>query len=319
MGLPARRQSSNPCPPSSRRLALNARAIGLQRQFWAGLLAGLLAGCTQQLAAPIAPATSPSPPPPLRYDVHTLPDSNVYTLTIPREGNYELGIALASSLTPLTELVSENGAIAGINGGYFDPQNAKTTSFITSRGKLVGDPRLNPRLIGNPKLKPYLKAILNRSEFRHYRCNDGVRYAITFYDAPIPPSCELRDAIGAGPQLLPVLTDETEGFVTKRDGQVVRDAIGVYQKNARTAIAITERGDVLWAMVSQTANGQGMTLPELAEFLKSQGAIAALNLDGGSSSSFVYEGKAHFGRRDREGNFPQRAILSAVVLLAPNR
>lgn len=169
----------------------------------------------------------------------------------------------------------------------------------------------------NPDLQSYLKQILNRSEWRQYQCQDGIRYAIAFHQDPMPSGCQLVNSVGGGPRLFPDLTAETEAFVTYQNGQIVRDALGLNRRNARTAIAITSEGDLIWVMVAQKPekpNDSGMTLPELADFLKSLGVREALNLDGGSSSSFYYQGTTFYGKVDREGKIVKRPVKSALVL-----
>jgi exopolysaccharide biosynthesis protein len=258
----------------------------------------------------------------LRYKTDSLPASQVYTLTIPAHSPYRVSVALSETVSSLKEFAqapsSPRGkAIAVINGGYFDPSNRQTTSYVVQNGKIIGDPRQNKRLIANVKLKPYLSAILNRSEFRIYHCDQATKYAITAHNAPIPAHCQLRDAIAAGPQLLPTLTAESEAFVSKKSGQITRDAIGVYQANARSAIALTAQGDLIWAIAAQTAPGRGLSLPEMAKFLKSLGAVQALNLDGGSSSSLYYQGTTHFGKLDEQGQKVQRPVKSALIARSP--
>lgn len=293
------------------------RTAKIQRYWLSCLIAMLSMGC--QSVSPLPPSPTPSP---LLYKTYSLPTSQVYTLTIPVQSQYHVSVALSATVSSLKEFAqaassSRAKAIALINGGYFDPSNAQTTSFIVQDGKITGDPRTNDRLVGNPKLKPYLPAILNRSEFRIYQCHSTPRYAITPHAAPIPTDCQLQDAIAAGPQLLPNLTDESEAFVSREKGQIIRDAIGVYQTNARSAIALTAQGDLIWAIAAQTSPGNGLSLPEMAKFLKSLGAVQALNLDGGSSTSLYYQGTTHFGKLDAQGQPIQRPIKSALILRSP--
>ncbi|NJM68372.1 MAG: phosphodiester glycosidase family protein [Acaryochloris sp. RU_4_1] len=205
--------------------------------------------------------------------------------------------------------------IAVLNAGYFDPVNQQTTSHIQINGQVQANPQQNARLMENPDLQAYLPKILNRSEFRQYQCGQTVRYAITPHQHPLPPNCQLRYALGAGPQLLPKLTLQAEGFTDTVNGQVIRDAIGSNQPNARSAIALTQNGDILWVMVEQQSSAQpGLSLPALANFLKQQGAKTALNLDGGSSSALAYQGKVYTGQADPSGQSRVRPVKSVLIL-----
>jgi hypothetical protein len=118
----------------------------------------------------------------------------------------------------------------------------------------------------------------------------GIRkYAITLHNEPMPEGCQLTDALGGGPRLLPEITAEAEGFFKQEGGQISRDPLGIQQANARTALGLTREGDLLWVMAAQKSRSSGvsgLSLPALAKFLKTLGVEEAINLDGGSSSSF---------------------------------
>lgn len=177
----------------------------------------------------------------------------------------------------------------------------------------MADPRQNERLTDNPALAPYLPQIFNRSELRRYHCGTRFQYAIARRQHPMPTGCQLLDALGGGPQLLPAMTPAVEGFWDANTG---RDPIGITTPNARTAVGIRANGDLLWVMAAQKprAAASGLSLAELADFLRSQGAITALNLDGGTSTAFYYHGKAIYGKLDPEGNPIARPVKSVLLL-----
>jgi hypothetical protein len=91
---------------------------------------------------------------------------------------------------------------------------------------------------------------------------------------------DVTEGIGAGPRLI-------------RDGRIVfsveeakaegfTEAKILSQSNARSALGITESGELLMVTVP------GAKMVELAEVMKSLGAVEAMNLDGGASSGLVY-------------------------------
>jgi Phosphodiester glycosidase len=207
-------------------------------------------------------------------------------------------------------------AIAVLNAGFFDPINQKTTSRVVIHRREVVSPQNNERLMDNPKLSSYLKAILNRSEFRQYLCRTESRYGIATRSTPNPAGCEIENVIAGGPQLLPSSTDQQEGFTDYQNGVLIRDAVGSVQRNARTAVGITAQGGIVWVMIAQKHNlpDSGMTLAELASYLKSLGAKQALNLDGGSSSSMYVRGQAYYGKLGEDGQFIPRPVKSTLVL-----
>jgi hypothetical protein len=253
----------------------------------------------------------------LQYRVMTLPQSTVYVLVVPSQSEFVVVPAVAQSVETVEQFAQRSRAIAAINAGFFDPQNQKSTSYVTVQGRQIADPKLNDRLVNNLDLAPYLPKIFNRSEFRHYRCKGTTWYDIALHSDPPPQDCELVDAIGGGPQLLPQYTARQEGFFDEANGVVIRDSLGSQQRNARSAIGIDSQGNIVLVMVAQNpadpANA-GMSLPELADFLQKLKVEKALNLDGGSSTAFYHQGKSFSGKVDEAGNDVQRPVKSVLLV-----
>ncbi|GAA6618582.1 phosphodiester glycosidase family protein [Scytonema sp. NUACC26] len=301
----------------------------------------------------------------IRYERRILNQSDAHIIFVPSQSNFLVTPAISQNLETIEKFAQKNQAIAIVNGGFFDPNNQKTTSNIIIQGKLVANPRENERLVKNPDLKSYLNQIFNRIEFRRYICNKSLktsqfknlhlslverasspfiqeggrgrpphkinnlflgnplaensktnniaRYDIAFHNDPLPTGCLLVDALGGGPKLLPNLTLVQEGFV---DEAKSRDALGSTQLNARSAVGITHDGSIILVMISQKpkVSPSGISLPALADFMKSLGAEKAMNLDGGSSSSLYYNGKTFFGKVDLEGNSVKRPIKSVLLV-----
>lgn len=250
----------------------------------------------------------------IKYEQLNLPNSIVHILKIPSGNQFVVTPALSSRLNTVEEFAKQHQAVAIINAGFFDPVNQKTTSIIFQQGKLTANPKDNERLVNNPDLKPYLNKILNRAEFRRYLCDQTVRYSITLHSEPLQVGCQLVDAVGGGPQLLPELTSVQEGFV---DHANRRDALGSTKPNARTAIGITDDDTIVLVMVAQKPDisaNSGMSLPELARFMKTFGVEKAMNLDGGSSSSLYYDRKTFYGKVDSKGNLIKRPVKSVLIV-----
>ncbi|MBE8986914.1 phosphodiester glycosidase family protein [Nostoc sp. LEGE 12450] len=264
-------------------------------------------------STPLISTVASSPPKTIRYFERTLPQGIAHILLIPANSKFLVTPALSQKVATVEEFAQKHRAVAILNAGFFDPANQKTTSYVVIQGKVVADPKENDRLVNNPNLKSYLSQIFNRTEFRRYSCGQTVRYDIVLHSASQPASCQLVDAIGAGPSLLPELTLEKEGFV---DNANKRDALGSKQPNARTAVGITRDGSVVLVMVAQkpSASANGISLPALANFMKTLGADKAMNLDGGSSSSLYYNGKAFYGKVDLEGNPIKRPVKSVLLV-----
>jgi hypothetical protein len=211
-----------------------------------------------------------------------------------------------------------------LNGGFFDPVNGQPISHLFQSGSWVGNPAKNKRLVGNPRLQNYLPQIMNRTEFRTYECSPlngeqrikQLQYDIALHQAPIPGNCHLMAALGAGPSLLPLLSDQPEGFTAyDPQGKKIRDAIGIEAKNARSAVGITKNGDVIFVLASQMPGKRGMSLPAVAEFMKQKGAVTAMALDGGSSSALWMDGKTTYGKLDASGTLVKRPVKSVLMVL----
>ena len=253
----------------------------------------------------------------VRYNTIERSQYTIYAVTIPHDSNY-IVVPEIGQLKPISEFAQQDNVVAAINGGYFDPVNQKTTSFIVRDSQIVADPRFNERLVDNPDLKPYLSKIFNRAEFRRYSCGQKTRYDIQPHFSPIPFNCTLKASLGGGPNLLPEDSSVAEGFIAYKDGEKIRDAIGSEGLNARSAVGITEKGDVILVMVAQQPEqplNSGISLPELADVLSELDAVKAMNLDGGSSASVYYNGQAVYGRVDKEGNKIQRPIKSVLSVI----
>jgi Phosphodiester glycosidase len=268
-----------------------------------------LCGCQPAIVKPMMTVQAkPS------YRVYPSFDATIHTLWIPLVSGAVVLPVTGSRVMDVDKFAQQQQAIAVLNGGFFDPINQRSTSYVTIAGKVVEDPHTNLRLMTNADLKSFLPQILNRSEFRQYQCGGQQRFDIALKKDPVPQNCQLWNALGAGPQLLPTQTAEKEGFWLERHGQVLRDPLGLQQRNARSAIGITKKGELVWAMVAQKSAAGGLTLPELAQFLRSLGVEKALNLDGGTSSTFYYQGKTIYGKVDANGQPTGRPVKSVLIL-----
>jgi hypothetical protein len=303
--------------------------------FCVGVLLAIVPRATQSFnAAPTAPVaplsaalTEASPlsvqaPPALQttqtieYQTYTLPKGVAHVVRVPT-AQFVVTPAVAAGVEPLAQFAQATGAVAGVNGGFFDPVNQQTTSHVVLQGEQVADPTQNDRLMTNPDMIPYLDRILNRSEFRQYQCGQEIEYAITAHLAPTPDGCQLTASLGAGPQLLPQFALTEEAFAEIVNGEFVRDAIGSRFPNARTAIGITDAREILLVMVAQLSESptdSGISLPDLADFMGTLGAVAAMNLDGGSSSALYYQGQTYYGRVNADGDRIERPVKSVLLV-----
>ncbi len=142
-----------------------------------------------------------------------------------------------------------------------------------------------------------------RSRLGGLRPGDSVTISYTLDPAPL----FVREAISAGPLLL-------------HDGQIVLDTKTekfseefAQAKAARSVLALTESGDLLFVVILKDRRSVGANLRTLTLLMQSLGAHSALALDGGSSSTLLF----------RQGATVQtiggRRPIAAGVALVPKR
>lgn len=127
---------------------------------------------------------------------------------------------------------------------------------------------------------------------------------------------DVLHVLGGGPRLLRngrvYITEHTEKF--KKDitvGRAARSAVGITQ-NGKILLVVVDgkpRRNSPWSK-SQKPQSRGVTLEELAKFMKSIGAIDAFNLDGGGSSAMVINGNV--ANRPVDGN--QKRVSNSLLI-----
>lgn len=230
--------------------------------------------------------------PSTKNDVEIKNYNGIYVFKIPQEHIKNISPHITKFLTYNKSVFDETGAEIVVNGGYFDPKNKSTTSYVIIDKKIVLDPNTNQSLMNNQALKPHLDAIMDRTEFRVLDCKGKQKYDIRKHSEPPfglkKTSCKIVHAIQAGPEIYPVLRLEDEYFVEYKDGKLVRDSISSMKKCARTAIGIKDND--VYLIIATTAHT--MTLPQLAQFCKELKLTKAMNFDGGGSTSIDFRGNS---------------------------
>ena len=118
---------------------------------------------------------------------------------------------------------------------------------------------------------------------------------------------DFPDAVSAGP----VLIQNSSIRVTSEEELFFGTSIP--KIHPRTAVGYTKDGELLLVVVDgRQQQSRGVNLNELAEIMKSLGAVEALNLDGGASSSMVVNGVL---LNKPAGGKVQRAVMSAISVI----
>lgn len=121
----------------------------------------------------------------------------------------------------------------------------------------------------------------------------------------LDPDLSLRDAVGGGPRLLRegMLVDELQAEGISKEFAETRHPRTAFGYNAEKCFLVTVDG-------RQKGYSVGMTLRELALFLRELGATEALNLDGGGSTTMWVQGAV----RNRPSDGRVRPIGNALLV-----
>ena len=185
-----------------------------------------------------------------------------------------------------SEVHARSESILTINGGFFDPQNKKTVSFVTTDGQTSADPLFNENLFTDALLRKNIDKILNRSEFRTLECFNGYKFEITQHNSPIDFECQLLNSIQAGPLVYPQLQTEEEFFIVKdANGNIIRESASVTLKTARTIIGLKDKEIHILIFT----DNHPVTLEEVSKYCEELELDRAMALDGGSSTSLNYK------------------------------
>lgn len=181
----------------------------------------------------------------------------------------------------LDEIVKDNGAIGGVNGGIYVSTLNKggyPMGVVVSKGEIVWN---SPNGVGyyligfdnNNILKILSLSGLNKEGVEKLVKDEGLRDAVTFQEEA---------------------SDANNHFVKLIINGEKRESNGLGSgANPRTAIGQKADGTVLFLVTDgRGASGHlGATASDLIEVMEKYGAVNAANLDGGSSSTMYYQDK----------------------------
>lgn len=170
-------------------------------------------------------------------------------------------------------------------GKTYSPIQANELIFTIQQNKVTQiSPGTAPGSINIP-IPPngYLLALRGQTELS---ASIPIGTTLTLQRQLTPPELDnYPQIVAAGPLLV-------------QQGKIVLDAKGENfspafgrENAARSAIASTPLGNIILVAVHDRAGGKGPTLAEMAQLLQQMGAVDALNLDGGSSTSLYLGGQ----------------------------
>jgi hypothetical protein len=137
----------------------------------------------------------------------------------------------------------------------------------------------------------------------HAKAGASLKIDLALATANPLPGCNVLDMIGGGPQLV------SEGRV-----HLTKEWLHEKERHPRTAFAITSRGKFLLVTLDGRQPGSaGMRVDELAEELLKLGAVEAINLDGGGSTTLVTKNHVRNLPSDRAG---ERPVSDAILVFS---
>lgn len=211
----------------------------------------------------------------------------------------KLAFAYNKDLDYTSQMAKKQGAIAAINGSFFDMQYFNPICYLRIDGENVGE--------NTNKNTPYRK---------YYQ------YGTFVLDDNGMPKILKTDSLRVWENSLPYQNIMTAGPLLIQSGkeQPMRDdRTFVTHRHNRTAIGIKPDGTVLMIAVDgRHAKAQGMTLVQLIKTLKWLGCVDALNMDGGGSTTCYIKGRGVVNYPSDNNAFDhkgERKVSNAILLM----
>ena len=218
-------------------------------------------------------------------------DSNIYVADVTVSDASDLKTALANNtygrnITDTTsDMAANNNAILAINGDYY---GARQSGYVIRNGKLYRDTSGNRDALviqKNGEFKFVSESETSASEL----LQDGALQAFSF-----------------GPVLL------NNGDISVGENDEVGMAMA---SNPRTAIGYLGNNHYVFVVSDgRTSESAGLSLYELASFMKELGVKDAYNLDGGGSSTMVFKGEIINNPTTSGRSGEERAVSDIVYI-----
>ena len=218
-------------------------------------------------------------------------DSNIYVADVTVSDASDLKTALANNtygrnITDTTsDMAANNNAVLAINGDYY---GARQSGYVIRNGKLYRDTSGNRDALviqKNGEFKFVSESETSASEL----LQDGALQTFSF-----------------GPVLL------NNGEISVGENDEVGMAMA---SNPRTAIGYLGNNHYVFVVSDgRTSESAGLSLYELASFMKELGVKDAYNLDGGGSSTMVFKGEIINNPTTSGRSGEERAVSDIVYI-----
>lgn len=181
----------------------------------------------------------------------------------------KVGVTVSDKMRETSRMASEQGAIAAINGSYFDMKRGNSVCFLKVDRQVVDTTTLGEfarRVTGAVSIRKGKMKIIswNRQIEKQYKGKKGI-------------------VLASGPLML-------------KDGRYCDWSLCekdfIRTKHPRSAVALTKDGKILFITVDGRfpKYARGVSIPELAHLIRILGGKDAINLDGGGSTTLWLSG-----------------------------
>lgn len=222
-------------------------------------------------------------------------DSSIYVADVTVSDVSDLKTALAQNtygrnITEQTSsIASDNQAVLAINGDYY---GARQSGYVIRNGQLYRDSSSGKEAA----------AILTNGDFQFI--TEGETSADTLLQNGA------WQVFSFGPVLL------KEGNISVSENEEVGMAMA---SNPRTAIGRIGKNHYVFVVSDgRTEESAGLSLYELASFMKELGVSDAYNLDGGGSSTMVFQGNIINNPTTNGHSFEERAVSDILYIGGKN-
>jgi len=239
-----------------------------------------------------------------QFDGKSLFASNqqLFVLEIPDTAHYGLAFSHEPQRTPTSEMALKHGAVAAVNGSFFDMDKHFPVCYLRIDNVDLGENTPGKDTV-NRKYYQYGTLCLGGDSVVILKTDSSRRWEEAL---PYP------NIMTAGPLLI---WHDTLQYLRN-------DRTFVTQRHNRTAVGVREDGTVLLLVADgRFKEAEGLSLTELQQILRWLGCRDALNLDGGGSTTLFlnlgdYQGVANCpsdnGRFDHAG---ERGVSNAVMVI----
>jgi exopolysaccharide biosynthesis protein len=195
----------------------------------------------------------------------------VSILEIKQRKKNEISVGAEKKVLRITSDFGKSaGAVGALNGTFFDIANGGSVDYIRSNGEEINTTRVNAR--GERAVHQQAAVLINRGKLSIASWDGNKDWETTLV---------AEDVMVSGPVLVrngtAALLDTAASLIKMR--------------HPRAAVAIVKNRALFIAIDGRHENAAGMSLPELADFMRWIRAKEGINLDGGGSTTLWVNGK----------------------------